>query len=83
MSEIRPLVGSEHTIEIALDGGATGGELARMTLRMPRRGPPRPGPAGLEGIVRVVCARAPGAPLPDPADVGAALGRHGLDFSGT
>jgi quercetin dioxygenase-like cupin family protein len=35
MSEVRYFAGSEQTIEIVLDGAATGGELALMTLRMP------------------------------------------------
>lgn len=35
MSEVLHFPGSEQTIEIVLDGGATGGELALMTLRMP------------------------------------------------
>ena len=35
MSELRHFPGSEQTIEIVLDGAATGGELALMTLRMP------------------------------------------------
>ena len=39
-------------------------------------------PAGLEDFFRVVCTSEAGAPAPDPADVAAALERHGLDFSG-
>jgi quercetin dioxygenase-like cupin family protein len=35
MSELRYFPGSDQTIEIVLDGVATGGELALMTLRMP------------------------------------------------
>ena len=35
MSELRHFLGTEQTIEIVLDGDATGGELALMTLRMP------------------------------------------------
>lgn len=35
MSELRYFPGSEQTIEIVLDGAATAGELALMTLRMP------------------------------------------------
>jgi quercetin dioxygenase-like cupin family protein len=35
MSELRYFPGSTQTIEIVLDGAATGGELALMTLRMP------------------------------------------------
>jgi quercetin dioxygenase-like cupin family protein len=35
VSELRHFPGSEQTIEIVLDGAATGGELAVMTLRMP------------------------------------------------
>ena len=40
-------------------------------------------PAGLEEFFRVVCTTEPDAPPPDPAEVAAALERHGLDFSGT
>ena len=35
MSEVRHFLGSTQTIEVVLDGAATGGELALMTLRMP------------------------------------------------
>jgi quercetin dioxygenase-like cupin family protein len=35
VSEVRHFPGSTQTIEIVLDGAATGGELALMTLRMP------------------------------------------------
>ena len=35
MSEVRHFPGSTQTIEVVLDGAATGGELALMTLRMP------------------------------------------------
>jgi quercetin dioxygenase-like cupin family protein len=35
VSELRYFAGSPQTIEIVLDGAATGGELALMTLRMP------------------------------------------------
>ena len=35
MSELRHFPGSSQTIEIVLDGTATGGELAVMTLRVP------------------------------------------------
>jgi quercetin dioxygenase-like cupin family protein len=35
VTEVRHFPGSEQTIEIVLDGDATGGELALMTLRMP------------------------------------------------
>lgn len=35
MSELLYFLGSEQTIEIVLDGAATNGELALMTLRMP------------------------------------------------
>ena len=40
-------------------------------------------PAGLEDFFRAICPLDPDAPAPDPADVAAALERHGLDFSGT
>ena len=139
MSELRYFLGSGQTIEIVLDGDATGGELALMTLRMPAGAgaPPHrhtlesetllvregslvvevegdrrelgPGdavhlrrgdlhafvsdggaivdvivvPAGLEAFFRAICPLDPGAPAPDPAEVAAALERHGLDFSGT
>ena len=139
MSELRYFLGSEQTIEIVLDAGATGGELALMTLRMPpgAGAPPhrhtlesetlvlregslavevegerrdvKPGdavhlprsvlhsfvsesgavvdvlvvPAGLEEFFRTICPLDPDAPAPDPADLAAALERHGLDFSGT
>ena len=139
MSELRHFLGTEQTIEIVLDGDATGGELALMTLRMPAGAgaPPHrhtlesetivlregilvvevegerrelgPGgavhlrrgvlhsfvseggavvdvlvvPAGLEDFFRVICPLDPDAPAPDPADLAAALERHGLDFSGT
>ena len=39
-------------------------------------------PAGLEGFFRAICPLEPDAPPPEPADVVAALERHGLDFSG-
>jgi quercetin dioxygenase-like cupin family protein len=139
VSERRHFPGSEQTIEIVLDGAATGGELALMTLRMPAAaGSPlhrhtqesetlvlrdgslevvvagarrelRPGeavhlargvlhsfrseggavldvlvvPAGLEEFFRAICPLHRDAPPPDPAVVAEALGRHGLDFSGT
>ena len=138
MSELRHFLGTGQTIEIVLDGDATGGELAVMTLRMPpgAGAPPhrhtqesetlvvREGtlavsvegvrrslaageaahlprgalhsfvseegavvdvlalPAGLEDFFRAICPLDPDAPAPDPADVAAALERHGLDFSG-
>lgn len=40
-------------------------------------------PAGLEGFFRAICPLEPDGPAPDPADIAAALERHGLDFSGT
>ena len=139
MSEVRHFLGTGQTIEIVLDGDATGGELALLTLRMPpgAGAPPhrhslesetlvvREGslavqleserrvvaageavhlprgalhsfeseqgavvdvlavPAGLEGFFRAICPLEPDAPAPDPADIAAALERHGLDFSGT
>ena len=139
MSELRYFAGSSQTIEIVLDGAATGGELALMTLRMPpgsgsplhrhtlesetlvvregilavevegERRELGPGgavhlrrgalhsfvseggavvdvlvvPAGLEDFFRAICPLDPDAPAPDPADLAAALERHGLDFSGT
>jgi quercetin dioxygenase-like cupin family protein len=139
MSELRHFPGTEQTIEIVLDGDATGGELALMTLRMPAGAgaPPHrhtlesetlviregilavevegeqqelgPGaavhlrrgvlhsfvseggavvdvlvvPAGLEEFFRTICPLDPDAPPPDPADLAAALERHGLDFNGT
>jgi quercetin dioxygenase-like cupin family protein len=139
VSERLYFAGSEQTIEIVLDGAATAGELALMTLRMPpgagsplhrhtlesetlvvrdgslavevdgERRELGPGeavfvargalhsfrsdagavvqvlavPAGLEEFFRAICVADPDAPPPDPADVAAALDRHGLDFSGT
>jgi len=40
-------------------------------------------PAGLEDFFRTICPLDPDAPAPDPADIAAAVERHGLDFSGT
>jgi quercetin dioxygenase-like cupin family protein len=136
--EILHVPGGEQTIEIVLDGAATGGELALLTLRMPpgagsplhrhtlesetlvvregslaveldgERRDLGPGdalhvpcgalhsfrseagavvdvlavPAGLEGFFRAVCSREADAPPPDPAEVAAAVERHGLDFGG-
>lgn len=40
-------------------------------------------PAGLEEFFRTICPLDPDAPAPDPADLAAALERHGLDFTGT
>ena len=40
-------------------------------------------PAGLEDFFRAIGPLDPDAPAPDPADIAAAVERHGLDFSGT
>jgi len=40
-------------------------------------------PAGLEGFFRAIWLARVDAPAPDPAEIAAALERHGHDFSGT
>ena len=63
MSELRYFLGTGQTLEIVLDGDATGGELALMTLRMPPGAGAPPHRHTLESETLVVRATDPEAPI--------------------